>query len=397
MYTAGNGTGQAAIQLVKSVGAVVYAAVGSAEKKQLLIDVYRVPEEHISYSRDASFAKGVKRVTNGRGVDVVVSVTLVGDQLLASLECIAPHGRFVEMGEKKFCSNTTIPLFGLGENVSFIAVDASAWLKERSTLARRDLHAIMDLFGQGKLHSAVPLHVSDISETGQVLIGIHHGDSVDKFVFDMRPESQVHVSRLLTALNLAFYTDPNARFVIAGGLGGIGRATARWMADHGAKNLMLLSRFGVRNNAAQKLVDELQSKRVRVETPACDVTDLKRMKETFVKLMPEMPPDCLFDDLEYDDWPIAVRCKTVGSWNLHAVLPSGLDFFILLSSASGLADIKGQTNYDCGFWTGRRKGSGAFCSIRIALPRGRDLCRGCHPEAGQVPGNDAGRSTIKQH
>lgn len=36
----------------------------------------------------------------------------------------------------------------------------------------------------------------------------------------------------------------------------------------------------------------------------------------------------------------------MASWNLHAVLPSGLDFFILLSSASGLADIKGQTNYD---------------------------------------------------
>lgn len=62
------------------------------------------------------------------------------------------------------------------------------------------------------------------------------------------------------------------------------------MADRGAKNLMLLSRFGVRTGAAQELVDELQSKGVRVETPACDVTDLERMRETFGKLMPEMPP-----------------------------------------------------------------------------------------------------------
>ncbi|KID96301.1 Beta-ketoacyl synthase, partial [Metarhizium majus ARSEF 297] len=185
---------------------------------------------------------------------------------------------------------------------------------------------------------------------------------------------------------------------------------------------------------------------VRAETPACGVTDLERMRETFGKLMPEMPPingalQMSIVARNTGDWSIAVRCKTVASWNLHAVLPSGLDFFILLSSASGLADVKGQTNYDAentyeDALTRHRVSLGekaaslylsammddgivaedrnllnrilgydaldpitrpAFYSIRIALPRGRDLCRGCHPEAGQVPGNDAGRSTIKQH
>lgn len=58
--------------------------------------------------------------------------------------------------------------------------------------------------------------------------------------------------------------------------------------------------------------------------------------------------DCLFKDLEYDSWQIAVDCKTVGSWNLHCVLPSGMDFFIILASASGLAGIRGQTNYNAG-------------------------------------------------
>lgn len=96
------------IQLAKSRGAIVYANVGSAEQKRLLIDAYRIPEEHIFYSRDASFAKGIKRVTNGRGVDVVIN-TLVGDKLLTSLECVAPHGRFVEMGEKKLVSKPLSP------------------------------------------------------------------------------------------------------------------------------------------------------------------------------------------------------------------------------------------------------------------------------------------------
>lgn len=58
--------------------------------------------------------------------------------------------------------------------------------------------------------------------------------------------------------------------------------------------------------------------------------------------------DRLFSELPYPDWKPAVDCKALGSWNLHSVLPSGMDFFILLSSASGLAGIKGQTNYDAG-------------------------------------------------
>lgn len=84
--------------------------------------------------------------------------------------------------------------------------------------------------------------------------------------------------------------DPNATFVIAGGLGGIGRATARWMADRGVKNMILLSRFGPRTDAARELLEELRSQDIRVETPACDVTDLGTMKEIFRQLSAEMPP-----------------------------------------------------------------------------------------------------------
>ncbi|KAJ1714953.1 PKS-like enzyme [Aspergillus flavus] len=58
--------------------------------------------------------------------------------------------------------------------------------------------------------------------------------------------------------------------------------------------------------------------------------------------------DRLFSQTPYHDWKDAVNCKSRGSWNLHSVLPRGMDFFILLSSASGLAGIKGQANYDAG-------------------------------------------------
>lgn len=87
----------------------------------------------------------------------------------------------------------------------------------------------------------------------------------------------------------SFQLDANATFVIAGGFGGIGRSTARWMADRNAKHLILLSRSGARSESAQKLVGELQEKGIRVEAPSCDITNLDRLKEVFTDLK-DLPP-----------------------------------------------------------------------------------------------------------
>lgn len=52
--------------------------------------------------------------------------------------------------------------------------------------------------------------------------------------------------------------------------------------------------------------------------------------------------------MTFDDWQAGVTCKTTGSFNLDTILPSDMDFFILLSSASGLVGLRGQANYNAG-------------------------------------------------
>jgi acyl carrier protein len=49
-----------------------------------------------------------------------------------------------------------------------------------------------------------------------------------------------------------------------------------------------------------------------------------------------------------EDWHAAVRPKVQASWNLHEALPKDLDFFILLSSSSGMVGNRGQANYSAG-------------------------------------------------
>lgn len=46
-----------------------------------------------------------------------------------------------------------------------------------------------------------------------------------------------------------------------------------------------------------------------------------------------------------DEFKVPLSSKVDGSWNLHTLLPSGLDFFVLLSSVSGACGTYGQANY----------------------------------------------------
>lgn len=52
--------------------------------------------------------------------------------------------------------------------------------------------------------------------------------------------------------------------------------------------------------------------------------------------------------MTYKDWQESIEVKTTGSWNLHTLLPTGLDFFVLLSSVAGILGSTGQANYAAG-------------------------------------------------
>ncbi|KAI3324313.1 hypothetical protein HD806DRAFT_534627 [Xylariaceae sp. AK1471] len=99
IHSAAGATGQAAIQVSKMLGAEGFATVDHKYKKDLLMDYYDVPEDHIFYSRDSGFAESIMYATDDYGVDIVLN-SLVGEGLGASCECIAPYGRFIELGDR---------------------------------------------------------------------------------------------------------------------------------------------------------------------------------------------------------------------------------------------------------------------------------------------------------
>jgi NADPH:quinone reductase-like Zn-dependent oxidoreductase len=193
IHSGAGGTGQAAIQVAQYLCANVFATVSNESKKQLLIDLYNIPEEQIFYSRDTSFAWGIKRLTSNRGVDVVLN-SLSGEGLVASWESIAPFGRFLEIGKKDIYSYGKLPMFPFSKNVTFSVVDVAAISVERPLLVAKALKAVIPLVVAGKLRTAQPLQVYGISDIENAFRSMQSGRTSGKIVFEMRKEDLVLVS-----------------------------------------------------------------------------------------------------------------------------------------------------------------------------------------------------------
>ena len=83
IHSASGGTGQWAIQIANYIGDEVYATVSSDIKKKWIQDLYEIPKNHIFCSRNTAFAEKIARMTQGRGMDVVLN-TLSDEGLVAS-------------------------------------------------------------------------------------------------------------------------------------------------------------------------------------------------------------------------------------------------------------------------------------------------------------------------
>lgn len=154
--------------------------------------------------------------------------------------------------------------------------------------------------------------------------------------------------------------DPETTYVLVGGLGGLGRGLAIYLADHGAKHIAFFSRTDNIQPAAQKVLDQLQERGVKASIYVCDVTDPEALRSAIAQIGCEMPPikgliqgamvlrDRLFENMPYENWIQATAPKIQGSWNLHELMPPGLDFFIMLSSLAGIFGNRGQSNYCAG-------------------------------------------------
>ncbi|MCX6046450.1 MAG: type I polyketide synthase [Chloroflexi bacterium] len=149
---------------------------------------------------------------------------------------------------------------------------------------------------------------------------------------------------------------PDATYLITGGLGGLGLATATWLATRGAKQLVLMGRSQP-TAEAQAQVAALTAQGVIVTVAQGDVTDRVQLAQILSGIDAAYPlrgiihaAGVLEDgSLLRQNWSHFTKVlapKIQGAWHLHALTKlRPLDFFVLFSSATSLLGNQGQANH----------------------------------------------------
>ncbi|KAM5372640.1 hypothetical protein ACJZ2D_007414 [Fusarium nematophilum] len=301
IHSACGGVGLSAIQVTQMMGGEIYATVGSEKKKDYLVETYNIPRERIFSSRNTSFLEGVMQHTGGEGVDLVLN-SLPGELLHASWKCVAKNGTLLELGKRDLAGFGQLDMSRFLDNRSYCGIDVMYMMKEQAGVLREDSSA---LEARG------------------------------------------------TAQNMKF--DPDAAYLLVGGSGGLGSALAIWMAEHGAKHLIILSRSDTADNTVSA---ELESMGCTVTMVRGSVNKLEDVKEAIDKSPTQIKgvfhfamvqKDSPFLDMKWADWRDANEPKVHGTWNLHqAFLGQPLDYFWLASSIVTVVDQPGQGNYKAG-------------------------------------------------
>ena len=203
IHSAAGALGQASIMLSQYLGAgKIFVTVGTAKKKQFLIDTYGIPEDRIFSSRRTTFVGRIKKLTNGQGVNVVIN-SLAGEGMRATLKTLAHLGRFIELGKRDAVVNTRIEMDALRQNIAYFLVDLALISEYDDRLYQEILTNTFDLLEKGALRPVTPVEIIPVSEYEAAFRRFQTGKQIGKLVLQCQPEAQVKVGTNFDSLSLS--------------------------------------------------------------------------------------------------------------------------------------------------------------------------------------------------
>ncbi len=144
-------------------------------------------------------------------------------------------------------------------------------------------------------------------------------------------------------------------YLITGGLGTLGLQAARWLSEHKAGRVLLLSRNGLDpertdrlSQTKQELLAAIQASGTQVQILLADVADRDEMEKACKPYLEAGEIRGIFHaagafqsnlikDMIYDDFLKVIAAKIQGTWILHEMTQGQpLDYFVMYSSAASI-------------------------------------------------------------
>ncbi|MET4068467.1 NADPH2:quinone reductase [Bradyrhizobium sp. S3.2.6] len=167
VHGAGGGVGLAAVEIGKMLGATVIATASSDEK--LAIAKARGADHLVRYDREP-FRDAVKRITDGRGADVVFD-PVGGEVFENSMRCIAWGARLLVIGFTGGIGSAKTNLL-LIKGASVLGVRAGEAVRKNPALGEARLKALLQWAEEGKLRPNIShrLQLEDCAKAMRLLL-----------------------------------------------------------------------------------------------------------------------------------------------------------------------------------------------------------------------------------
>jgi acyl carrier protein len=312
-------------------------------------------------SRSLDFASEIEQATGGKGVDLVLN-SLAGEFIGKSFSVLAANGRFLEIGMTGIWDQDRVSQ--LNRNISYYPINLAATFREDPQLIAGLMAELMKDFEKGLL-KPLPLTVFPIEQVTDTFRHMAQAKHIGKIV--VTHQAAVHTRRNVdTGARKSHTIDPDASYMITGGLAGLGLLAADWLVREGARHLVLTGRSEPSEQALE-MIRGMERQGARVLIAQGDVSDRVHLEEVFAKFGSALPllagiihsagvlDDGVLLHQNGERFRNVFSPKIAGSWHLHELtqdLP--LDFFVLFSSAVSLLGSAGQANHSaaCAFEDG---------------------------------------------
>ncbi|WP_454782253.1 SDR family NAD(P)-dependent oxidoreductase [Legionella sp. WA2022007384] len=351
IHGAAGGVGIAAIQLARNIGAEIYTTAGSASKRDFL---RLLGVRNIFDSRSLVFAEQIMQETANEGVDVILNC-LSGEAINANLTILKPFGRFLELGKRDFYLNSKIGLRPFKNNIAYFGIDADQLIIKNPQLCSQIFGNILVLFEQNVL-SPLPYREFANNSIHDAFRYMQQSKHIGKIIvrFTEKPNDHLLNFKSLSSLSLC----PNSAYLITGGFSGFGLKSAQYLAEKGARHLILLGRQGLVKEEAKNAVSRLTEQGIKVDIHALDISDPMQIQQLINSLQQNkvllkgiihaatVYEDALIKNLDTQKMNNVFAAKVKGAWNLHHSTKNLLlDFFVVYSSVTTLFGNPGQGNY----------------------------------------------------
>ncbi|NWV97535.1 FAS synthase, partial [Machaerirhynchus nigripectus] len=362
IHSGSGGVGQAAIAIALSMGCRVFATVGSTEKREYLQARFpQLDADSFSSSRDTTFEQHILRVTNGKGVNLVLN-SLAEEKLQASLRCLARHGRFLEIGKFDLSNNSHLGMSLFLKNVAFHGI----LLDSIFDGGNQEWELVSELLKKGIKDGVVkPLRstVFDKEEVEAAFRFMAQGKHIGKVMIKVQEEEKEYPLRKSEPVKISAISrtscPPTKSYIITGGLGGFGLELAQWLVERGAQKIILTSRSGIRTGYQAKRVEEWKALGIEVLVSTSDIGTLEGTQLLIEEALQLGPVGGIFnlavvlrDGMIENQTPELFwevnKPKYSGTLHLDWVTRKkcpDLDYFVVFSSVSCGRGNAGQSNY----------------------------------------------------